>query len=300
MRAYVRFRTPDRETHDLCPGDIIGRLWSAALRVDHARVSEAHALISLRGQHLKMLSLRGVLAVNGKRHREVVLLPGVTVQLARDYVIEVLAVELPDAVLALQLPGLPPQELTSAVYSLVREPAPGLVPGGSPDAIADVWSTGEGWRLKHGEAPSVSLEPGLEIDVDGVTVRVATVPLGQAALTDTRMAGRLHEPVRIVARYDTAHLYRERQDVLSLGGLSARILSELVTFDGPAPWEVVARQVWREKLPRDALRHKWDVNLSRLRIKLRKAGLRPDLLRSDGSGTIELVLLPGDVVVDET
>jgi hypothetical protein len=38
----------------------------------------------------------------------------------------------------------------------------------------------------------------------------------------------------------------------------------------------------------------------RLRLKLSSHGLRPDLLRADGTGLVELVLGPGDVVVDET
>ena len=85
MRAYVRLALPDGSAVDLCPGDLIGRLWSAALRVDNARVSEAHALVSLRGQHLKMLALRGVNAVDKKRVTEDQLVPAVSIQLARGY-----------------------------------------------------------------------------------------------------------------------------------------------------------------------------------------------------------------------
>ncbi len=64
MRAFVRFQLPDGTQRDLYPGDIIGRLWSAALHVDDARVSEAHALVSLRGRELQLLALRGRFAVD--------------------------------------------------------------------------------------------------------------------------------------------------------------------------------------------------------------------------------------------
>jgi pSer/pThr/pTyr-binding forkhead associated (FHA) protein len=49
MLATVRLRLPDGSTTTLAPGDIIGRMASAALVLDDGRVSEAHAMVSLRG-----------------------------------------------------------------------------------------------------------------------------------------------------------------------------------------------------------------------------------------------------------
>jgi len=59
MRAFVRLRCTDGSIAELTHGDLIGRLGTAALHFDDARISEAHAMISLRGQELKLLALRG-------------------------------------------------------------------------------------------------------------------------------------------------------------------------------------------------------------------------------------------------
>lgn len=48
------------------------------------------------------------------------------------------------------------------------------------------------------------------------------------------------------------------------------------------------------------LRKKWDVSLARLRARLKEARIRPDLLRSAGTGQLELVLRPEDHVEDRT
>lgn len=300
MRASVQLILPDGSQTELCPGDLIGRLWSAALRVDNARVSEAHALISLRGQELKMLALRGVLAVGSKRVSEVALEPGLTIELARDYALRVGEVVLPTEVFAVELPGLPPQQLGAAVYSVVASPRPGIVRGNVKEAVASLWSTGEGWRLQVGTEPSVELVADSEWTIEDFTLRALLQPLHVASLSDTRMVGRLHKPLRIVAAFESVHIHRRGEPTLTLGGLSARIMSELVAIDGPVGWEAVAEEIWRGEADRHTLRHKWDVNVSRLRAKLRAAGIRPDLVRADGSGTFELLLLSEDEVEDRT
>jgi hypothetical protein len=104
----------------------------------------------------------------------------------------------------------------------------------------------------------------------------------------------------LVANYDSVHIHRDNSVAIALGGISARILSELVAMDGPAEWEVIAREVWRGEQDRHDLRKKWDVNLFRLRSKLRKAKIRSDLIRSDGCGKLELLLHADDTVVDKT
>ena len=52
-----------------------------------------------------------------------------------------------------------------------------------------------------------------------------------------------------------------------------------------------------EPLPADRT---WDRALRRLRRGLDEASVREDLVRVDGHGNIELLLLSGDGVVDET
>lgn len=297
MRAYVRVQLHDHEPVDLCPGDLLGRLTSAALRVDDARVSEAHALVSLRGAELKLLALRGVLAVDGRRVPEVVLEEGQRIHLARDLVLEV---EIPETTLALRVPGLPPQVLRASVHSVVVSPAPGVVPRYQPEAPAHVFSSGDAWRIRRGEGEAMVLAEGDRFDVAGVEVSVVSVPVGRAAADETRGAGRLYAPMKLIAHFDTFHIHRRGHEPLALGGLSARILSELVGFGGPVDWEVVAREIWSGDEARFSLRRKCDVNLARLRRKLRAAGVRPDLVRADGTGHIELLLRPDDTVEDRT
>ena len=136
--------------------------------------------------------------------------------------------------------------------------------------------------------------------LDGRAFQVGEVALARAGHDETRLKGRLHPPLRIVAQYDTVQLHREGATPLVLNGLPARIVSELVSFDGPASWEAVAGELWRGEDDRYALRRKWDVNLARLRRKLRDARVRPDLVKADGSGHFELLLYDGDTVEDRT
>lgn len=290
----------DGEAVRLVPGDLIGRHRGAALRIDDPRVSEAHAMVSLRDGELVLLALRGGLAVQRQRQGRVVLVPGVVVRLAKDALLTVLEVSLPETALALRIGDEPPQLLVGSAASLVGDPEPGLSLRFDPDALAQLWSDGVGWRLRAESAPTVDLEPGQTLEVAGLTLEVVSLPLQRAGQDATMLGGRLHPPLRIVANYDTAHIHREGIEPVLLSGNGARILSELVAMDGPAGWEVVARQIWRDEAVPHRLRRRWDVNLGRLRAKLEEHGVRPDLVRSDGTGNVELVRLPGDTVDDRT
>jgi hypothetical protein len=284
----------------LYPGDLIGRAAYAALRLDDPRISEAHALVSLRGADLKLLALRGVIAVDDKRVPEVVLSEGSEFALAKGLVIEVIQVEIPEMVMALDLGGVKEQMLGSGVYSLVTEPVLGLRPKFEAHAAAHIWSTGEGWRYRERDGEAEILRAGSSIEVSGHVVHVVMIPVNQASASETGVLGRLHKPMRVVANYDTVHIHRDGEASVVLNGISARIVSELVGFDGPADWEVIARQIWRDESERFLLRRKWDVNLARLRSKLRKARLRPDLVVADGLGHFEILLHPDDHMEDRT
>ncbi len=299
MYAFVRFRLPDGSTSTLCPGDFIGRLGNAALHLDDARVSEAHAMVSLRGRELKLLALRGMFAVDGKPVNEVVLRPGLVVEPARGLKLEVAEVTLPEQVLAIVGDGLPQQVLAGAMSLFVR-PRPSLKLRYKGDAAAHIWNNGEGWRLQIVGETARPLLAGERFHIDGVAFRALALSLEHAARQATRLEGGVQVPLTIVASYDTVHVHRDGQPALALDGISARVVSELVAFDGPASWEVLAREIWRHEDDRTQLRRKWDVNLARLRRKLRAAGIRADLLRAGGTGQIELLLYEGDKVDDRT
>ncbi len=126
MRASALVRAPDGLLHELGPGDIIGRLSTASLLVDDARVSEAHAMVSLRGGELKLLALRALFAIDGKPLRELTLTEGQRIELARDLALEVEEVVLPTEVLVLDMPGLGRQPLPGACWLHTR-PHPRLL-----------------------------------------------------------------------------------------------------------------------------------------------------------------------------
>lgn len=115
MRAVARCRVGEGPAVVLGHGDLIGRLATAAVSLDDARISEAHAIVSLRGGAMRLLALRGRFRVHGKQRAEVVLAPGLDVELARGIVLHVDEVSLPDTVLAIAGPGLPPWPLPGTV-----------------------------------------------------------------------------------------------------------------------------------------------------------------------------------------
>lgn len=298
MRAYVRFRLTSGATAELGHGDLIGRLWSAALPIADARVSEAHAMVSLRGQELKLMALRGRFAVDGKPVPAIVLEVGQTVTLAEGLILTVEEVSLPAAVFAVEGEGLPRVAVTG-VCSLLTRPRPELVPRLVPEAPAHIWGDGEGWCLSMGGVAR-PVKPGDSWEIDGRRFQAVALALDAAGRTATRLDGGVARSLRIVAHFDTAHLYLEGGEALALSGLAARVLSEIVAFAGPVPWEVLSRELWPEEDDVHLLRHKLDVTLSRLRSRLREGGVRPDLIRSDGFGNVELFLHEGDRVQDRT
>ena len=95
------------------------------------------------------------------------------------------------------------------------------------------------------------------------------------------------------------HIERPGEAPAVIPGLGARIISELVEYASPTPWELVARSIYPDITDPVHLRTNWDRTLRRLRAMLRRKGVRDTLVRADGRGNIELVLRAEDAVVDE-
>lgn len=288
------------------PGSLIGRLASAEVTIADPRVSEAHALISLRSRSLRLLALRGALTVEGHEVDAVTLARGLRIELADGLYVTVEAVELPNHVLVLLGAAQGPMELGASTQSLLLSDGAGprtlrLLAGFVPDAAAHVWYSGARlWIRLRGEEPA-PLQPGGQRTVEGCALRVIRVPLD--GIQDTMsLGGRTSaEPASlvIVARYTTVHVQREAGTAV-LTGRPANLVSELVRFDGkPVPWETLARQIWGEHIDRDLLRDNFDATRSRLRRQLRELSIREDLVAIDGSGNVELVLHRKDRIVDE-
>ncbi|MCA9517195.1 MAG: hypothetical protein KC635_19775, partial [Myxococcales bacterium] len=279
-------------------GDLVGRLESAALHLDDPRVSEAHAMVSLRGATLTLLALRGRLAVAQRPVATLELAPGLEIELARGLTLTVEAVSLPARVTALRVAGMDVRVLTG-VCSLFGPPKTELRPGFHADALAHVWARGDALLLRREGAPDAVLAPGDRADVGGVELAVVELSLAADGQYVTTARGAVAAPLEIIARYESAHIYRDREPALVLTGISARILSELVACGVPTPWSAIAAELWPDEPP-DEARAKWDVNLGRLRKKLERARIRGDLVASDGRGNVELRLERDDVVRDES
>lgn len=281
--------------HELTVGDIIGRLPTAALRFSDPRISEAHALVSLRGQDLKLLALRGSFVVRKQAVREVSLTEGLKIELAPGLGFEVQTVMLPDSVLAIQGPGLKPTPLTGTC-SLQLDPVQ-LEPGYAREASAWLWEEEGFWTLRVGEEPPEQITAGQQVQIGGQSFTFDFLDLGSSGEKTTHLGGE-HMPLTIETRWDSVHFRLETGSTFVLNGVPARIFSELATIAAPVGWEPVAREIWPDTQDVKTLRTRWDNALARLRRKLRTAGIRTSLLRSDRGGNIELVLGPNDELVD--
>ena len=144
------------------------------------------------------------------------------------------------------------------------------------------------------------MKPGDTWELDGRTFRAAAMALDATGRTATRLDGGVSAPLRVVASCETVHIHPRGGEPLVLTGLAARLVSEVVAFAPPVPWEVLARELWPEEDDPHLLRHKLDVNLSRLRARLREGGVRPDVARSDGFGHVELFVRDDAAVQDRT
>jgi hypothetical protein len=295
--AYCRIRLSDGRVVDLGPGDIIGRLETATLRINEPQLSEAHALVSLRGEQLVLLALRGVISVGGRPVSSAQLVAGAEIQLSRRSGLTVLHAELPESALGVKVGGRPVEVLRRSTYSLSADGA--LVARFLPEALAHLWSSEEGWFSQVGEEEPIAVDAGDRVVVGDWELELVSVPLERSGVAPTVRLDALFPAMRIVARYETVNIYRVSSPPVQLGGLPARLISELASFASPTPWKMLAEQLWPGETDAVLLRQRLDRSLARLRRKLRHAGLRADLVKASGSGDYELLLYPGDEIVEE-
>lgn len=296
MRVFARLLLPDGSLVEVTPGAVVGRHATAAARVNEPSVSEAHAFVSLRGDALYLLALRGRLTLGGVRAAEIELKAGLIIQLAPGIDIAVVSVSLPFSVLAIEGDGIARQVLPHLLSICGHELVAGFVPGA--DAI--LWSDGEVHRLRRAGEPDREIETGDALEIGGRRLRIVDVPLREVGATATvPHEGARRRPLVLVLRFDTVHIHAG-EDPVVIDGLAARLLSELALMRGPVEWETLAALLWPDEPIGPAMRGRWDQMSNRLRRRLRDAGLPTDLVRADGHGRVEVVLGPRDEVRDET
>lgn len=296
VQTYALVRGPDGQVHELVPGDFVGRSVGAALQLDDGRVSEAHCMVSLREGQLQLIPLRGGLAVAGEPVSHVALKPGTVVDLAHGVQLAVIEVHLLDEVLGIEADGLP-RQMVPSVASIVVDGRVRIVSGWREDSVAQLWSTGEGFRVRvatHTQPIAV----GDVLTVGERTLRFVAIPVGEAGPRTTRRVGDFGEPLHLISRFDTVQIHREGRAPVIFAGMQARLFSELVEVDGPVAWTVLTSELWPDEDESSVRRGRLDALLLRIRRRLRSAGVRADLVRTDGAGTIELVRYPHDQIED--
>lgn len=299
MYAWVSMRAPDGHIHELVQGDLVGRLWCAALHLNDGRISEAHAMVRLRGASLQLVALRGALSVGGDSLGHVVLRPGLEIQLAGDVKLEVVEVHLPSQVLGLEGDGLV-QQMLSGVCSLLADPTPRIVRGYLQGALVCMWSTGDGWMCRRPGMLAEPMRAGDRLQLGDLVFTVVSMPLGVEGRAPSRRDDAVDAPLRLVARYDTVHLHREGSAAITFSGKQARLISELVATGVPLSWQALSAELWPDEADASRRRSRLDVIMSRIRRKLRSRSARSDLVRTDGAGHFELLIYPYDSVEDLT
>lgn len=296
MFAFVVLRDARGQNHTLGPGDIVGRNWCASLHIDDPRVSEAHALVSLRGDSLRLLALRGRFQIDGRVLNDTALTAGTRVSFAPGAEYEVLDVVVPEAVLAVRTPGQPDALLFGAA-AILSIPEIHLAHPTTDGATAWIWPVRDGARFREGAGEPRDLRPGDAFLVGGKSCALALVANRSSAPTAERSA--VHQPLRIVARYETVHLHRRGLPPVVLDGVQARLVSELVAFSVPVAWRALAGELWPGLEDTPLLRKRLDGAIARLRASLAEGKVRADLVRNNGQGQFELLLEPGDTVDDQ-
>lgn len=274
------------------PGEYVGRSPRAALCISDPRVSEAHALVSLRGGALWLLGLRGRFRVEGVVLSEVELVPGIRVDLTPETSICCHAIELPERMMAVTIPELGRPVLTGTA-SLVAGKPPRLLPGLVPDAAAVFWSLGEQWYLRQSNGQDTPLEPGTPQVVDGLRLTPVLVRPARGSRTRTvPQTGPCLEvrigPQGVLVRAD-GHGERAR-----LGGVHGRLLGALLAADEPVHWTDLCHRIWPDdRSELGSLRNRLDVAVTRLRQRLRELDLHGINVSFDGLGHVRVVVAEG-------
>lgn len=252
-------------------------------------------MLSLRGRELRLLALRGRLTVDERESDDVTLMPGQRIVFGGAFGCMVEQVSLPTHVLAIEFDGVV-YELCSDAYSFTTRPVPDLLPRLLPDAAAQLWATDEGWMMQIAGGVPSPLRVGAVWTVDGVVIAVHQVSLAEATASATVGP---REPLRLVCRTTTVHIRRGRREPVTIDARAGQLLSELALMAVPVEWAVAARLLWPDERNPSRRRRNFDAVLGRLRAHLREAGIRDDLVRTDGRGNVEVLLDRQDEVIDE-
>lgn len=285
----VVVRTDEHDYVPLHPGDLIGRLRTAALHLDDPRVSEAHALLSLRGRSLWLFGLRGGLRVGRTWRHEVELEEGLVLGLADDVDLEVVSVTLPSTVHALRDDQGTVTALDRPEWSVMADGT--VVPGFLREGVAWVWSSAGAWRLQVVGGDSGALAADETFVAANRRFTLESEPVAVADVVATVTSGWNVPPFTIDTWEQHTKIVVEGRAEVELTGNGHRILRQAARKTeqgGAVHWSEVAEAIWRV----NATEQNWFTNHRRLQHRLRTLRLPPDLVSCTG-GQVRLVMRAG-------
>ncbi len=294
--SVVLTHRQSRQSAVLGPGDFIGRSEGAALCLDDPRVSEAHAMVSLRDGNLKLIALRGRFRKGKEVLGETVLRPGVVLELARDVHLVCEKVHMPDAVLGLLIDDELEVMLTNTM-TLYTSEVTTLKRGYDPHGAAIFWTTGSLWRVQIADQQPRTLKQGQTFTIGQTCVKVIAIPLDRTAQTRTRNS--LRSPLHFTCHDAHVEIARVNEPTIRVSGIPGRILLSLLRRQGTASYQEVVSDVWEQDASTDvSLRRRFDTGIRRLRAQLRHAqdNEEEELVQLDGTGVVTLTLSARDKV----
>lgn len=299
MLPHVVLARPHATSATLYPGDLIGRLPSAALVIDDPYVSEAHCMVSLRGARLWLVGLRGGMRLRDQRtwRSELELKSGQLVQLAQSTTdpespstLAVAKVVLPTHVLAVVGVARHALPLDRPEWSFFLDPLRAQ-PGLRPDAAARLWRTHERWSFQGPSGERVPVGPGDGVQVGQHHISFEAVPASEVPGTPRTGAA----PLRLSFRPDSTEVASVgRPAPVLFRGNAHQILLQTAILTQRASeavhWRDVASGIWSSDPLR--LEKNWTKGLRRLKDALEERGLPRDLVTSE-SGYVSLGLREG-------
>lgn len=243
-----------------------------------------HHRATLHLHHPSTPWMAGVVARRGRRFffepAQQRLVPGAVLSVGAT-TLTVTEVRLPAHVLAIQVGELPPQELIAAVHSVRVRPRPDVIPSQSDDADAVLTDMGPHRVLRvRGQSPVV-VRPGLSWMVRGVPLTIVQEAVERSVLHTSQAPVRIWAGPATTESSPAVRIQRPHRHRVSLEGPPAALLHHLAHASN-------------HRLPAAALPTQWARQLDDLADTLRAHGVRPDLVRDDGLGGLELYLAPRD------
>ena len=263
---HVVFSLPGGGEVVAVPGAIVGRLTGAAVRLADLAVSEAHAMVSLRGGELRLLALRGTLRVGGELRDELVLGLDQQIELAPGVLLGVVRVEPPRRVLALSVDEGEPKPLEEGERSVGA--ARFVVTG---DGCVVRWPGGED-----------EVEEGWSRELEGRRLAVVSLALGPPDVDPTWRG----PAWKLVSRDDVVEVCRPgRPPVLTLTGRAASLVQVLGWAGEPMRWQDASAQVWRKEPDEGRRLSNWWKHVKALRKSCAAGDVPTAIIDSDGRGT---------------